>query len=341
MKNIITIGGGLAGIEASSALADLGYKVTIIEKEKQLGGKIKNWYHLFPDFTPADNVNQYLENKIKNENISIKTDSDIYKIEKNNEKWFVFTDNIRYFADAILFATGFDLFDASRKEEYGYNIYKNIVTSADLEEKFKNQITLKTSEGKTPEKIAIIHCVGSRDEKSNNHYCSKVCCVTGVKQAIELNKILPETQIYCFYMDLRMFDKHFEELYRSAQEKHNIQFVRGRVSEVAEGIDKNLILKSEDTLSGRPLKIQVDMIVLLAGMEVSQGTMKTGKLCNLEFEASGFLKTENEHNKTNFTSQKGIFATGTCTAPMSVKDTIANARSAAFEIHKFLSHNSF
>lgn len=339
MKNIITIGGGIAGIESSSVLADLGYNVTILEKEKQLGGKIRNWDHLFPDFTPASDMSKYLENKLINEKISVKTNSDIYKVEKQNGNWFVYTGNIRYSADAIIVATGFDLFDATRKEEYGYNIYKNIITSADLEANFRNSNELKTSEGKIPEKIAIIHCVGSRDEKSNNHYCSKVCCVTGVKQAIEINKKYPETQIFCFYMDLRMFDKHFEELYRTAQEKHNIQFIRGRVSEVAQNIEKNLVLKSEDTLSGRPLKLSVDMIVLLVGMEAGNGTKNIGELCGLNSEISGFLKTENEHNKANFTNKKGIFATGTCTAPMSVKDTIENARSAAFDVHNYLKNS--
>jgi len=77
----------------------------------------------------------------------------------------------------------------------------------------------------------LVHCVGSRDEKVGNHYCSKVCCVTGVKQAIELQEQYPGVEIYCFYMDLRMYGEGFEELYRKAQEKNNVQFIRGRVSE--------------------------------------------------------------------------------------------------------------
>jgi heterodisulfide reductase subunit A len=339
MKNIVTIGGGIAGIEASNVLANLGYNVTIIEKEKTTGGKLNQWHHLFPDLKPAKDIKDYTEKVLKNENISIKTGAEIDKIEKQNGTFYVYTGNIRYAADALVVSTGYDLFDAERKEEYGYKIYDNVITSADLEKMLIEKNSVTTVEGKAPERIALIHCVGSRDEKSSNHYCSKVCCVTGVKQAIEINKLMPKTQVYCFYMDLRMFDKHFEELYRTAQESHNIQFIRGRVSEVAETIDRKLLLKTEDTLSGRPLKLNVDMIVLLVGMEAGIGTEKIGKLLNLTFENSRFIKTENEHNQANLSSQKGVFLAGTCTSPMSIKETIQNARSAAYEVHKYLLDN--
>ncbi len=339
MKNIVTIGGGIAGIEASAVLAGLGYNVTIIEKEKNIGGKLNFWDHLFPDFKPAKEINAYTNKILKTDNISVKTNADIHKIEKQNGTWYIYTGNIRYSADALIVSTGYELFDAERKEEYGYKIYDNVLTSADIEKMLKDTGTVRTVSGQIPQRIGIIHCVGSRDEKSNNHYCSKVCCVTGVKQAIEINKILPQTQIYCFYMDLRMFDKHFEELYRTAQESHNIQFIRGRVSEVADTFDKRLLLKTEDTLSGRPLKLNVDMIILLIGMEAGAGTEKIGKMLNLEFEKSRFLKTGNEHNEINLSAQKGVFLAGTCTAPGSIKDTIENARSAAFEAHKYLINN--
>ena len=88
-------------------------------------------------------------------------------------------------AHAILLATGFDIFDASKKEEYGYGIYDNVITSVDLEQAF-NSGKVVTAQGKTPKRIGFIHCVGSRDEKAGNPHCSKVCCVTAVKQAIEV-----------------------------------------------------------------------------------------------------------------------------------------------------------
>jgi len=337
MKNIITIGGGIAGIETSSILSQMGYNVTIIEKEKQLGGKVLNWYHLFPDFTPSADITSYLNKKLVKNKITIEKETVINKVTKQNNQWQLVSDkNKTYLADAVVVASGYDLFNAVRKEEYGYHIYDNVITSADLEEKFNQNQQIKTTKGEIPKKIGIIHCVGSRDEKSGNNYCSKVCCITGAKQAIELSKFLPNSQIFCFYMDLRMYDKHFEELYRTAQEHHNIQFIRGRVSEIAENSENQLILKTEDTLSGRPLKMKIDMIVLLVGMEAGIGTSKIGQTCNLNFDESGFLKSKNIHTQQNYSSQDGIFLSGTCVAPMSVKETLDNARSAAVEVNNYL-----
>ena len=191
-------------------------------------------------------------------------------------------------------------------------------------------------EGNTPQRIALVHCVGSRDEKTGNHYCSKVCCVTGVKQAIELKKRYPGASVFCFYMDLRMYGKHYEELYRTAQEKYDIQFIRGRLSEASERMDKTLLIKAEDTLSGRPLKMNVDWLILLVGMEAGKGTRQAAGVCGLRSAESGFPETQDEHAHTNRSSREGIFLAGSCSSPMSLTDALLHARSAAWEVHRYL-----
>lgn len=335
MKNIVIIGGGIAGVETACILAETGNHVTIIEKDDKLGGKLNQWYCLFPDFKKSDQILDYIKNRIKNFDIEVKLKSTVEKVEPNGDGWYIYTGNVRYAADAVVLAVGYDLFDASRKEELGYKIYDNVYTQADIEAKFRSG-NLQTTYGKDPERIAIVHCVGSRDEKCHNMYCSKVCCVTGVKQAIELAKFLPKTEIFCFYMDLRMYDKHFEELYRSAQEHHNIQFIRGRVSEVSETPDNRLAIKTEDTLSGRPMKMKLDMVILLAGMEAKKNTRQVAKLFDVETEKSGFLRSKDFHIGAGILSRKGIFAAGTCISPMSIKETIENARSSAFQVNQYL-----
>ena len=336
MKNIIIIGGGIAGIEVASSLSELGYEVTLMEKNSELGGKLQDYYCLFPNFRPASDIKNYIFNKCSRNGFDIHTNTEIIDISRKNGKFLLHAkDEKTYRSDAVVITTGFDFFDASKKEEYGYNIYENVITSVDLEAKFKNGGGITTSGGKIPERIAFIHCVGSRDEKSGNHYCSKVCCITGVKQAIELSELLPDAEIYCFYMDLRMYDQGYEELYRSAQENYNIQFIRGRLSEASENLDESLLIKAEDTLSGRPLKMNVDLLVLLVGMEPGAGTINLAKSCNLAFDSSGFIKTKDAHTHRNLSSEKGIFLAGTCSCPMSVNDTLENARSAVIEIHNY------
>jgi len=341
MKHVVIIGGGIAGIETASALTDAGFWVTLIEKEASIGGKLNNWTYLFPDFTPAQDINQVLFSKFREKDFSFLPNTQVKIVERNNNKFNIeTTENQQLVADAIVLATGFELFDARRKEEYGYEIYDHVITSVDLERLFKPEGNLTVAFGKPPKRIAFVHCVGSRDEKSGNHYCSKLCCITGVKQAIELKKRLPEAEIFCFYIDLRMYDKHFEELYRKAQEEFDIQFIRGRLSEASENIDKSLLIKAEDTLSGRPLKMNVDLLVLLVGMEAGKGTTAAAKTCGIKCEESGFLKTYDSFLKSNYTEQEGIFLAGSCSAPMSVHDTVVHARSAAQEVTNWLKNSN-
>ncbi|MCQ2973644.1 MAG: FAD-dependent oxidoreductase [Bacteroidales bacterium] len=335
MKNIVVIGGGIAGVEVACMMAETGNRVTIIERDNKLGGKLNNWYCLFPDFKKSDEILNYIKNRISKFNIEVKLNSNVEKAERNGNTWLVHTENAICKADAVIIATGYQLFDATRKEELGYKIYDNVITQADMEQRFREGNFL-TSYGKKPERIAIVHCVGSRDEKCHNMYCSKVCCVTGVKQAIEINKFLPDAQIFCFYMDLRMYDKFFEELYRTAQEQHNIQFIRGRVSEVSETPDQHLSIKTEDTLSGRPMKMKLDMVILLAGMETKKNTKEIADKFGVDREISGFLKSKDFHIGAGILTQKGVFAAGTCIAPMSIKETIENARSTAFQVNEYL-----
>jgi len=337
MKHIVIIGGGIAGIETASALTDAGHWVTVIEKEAQIGGKLNNWSYLFPNFTPVEEITDALQEKCREKDFSILSNTEVKSVQRNHEKFNIRTsDSQQLEADAIVVATGYELFDARRKEEYGYKIYDHVITSADLEQLLKPDGDLTVAAGLNPKRIAFVHCVGSRDEKSGNHYCSKVCCITGVKQAIELKKRLPEAEIFCFYMDLRMYGKHFEELYREAQEKYDIQFIRGRLSEASEKIDKSLLIKAEDTLSGRPLKMNVDLLVLLVGMEAGKGTAIAAASCGIGCEESGFLQTNDAFLFSNFSSQEGIFLAGSCTAPMTVNDTILHARSAAQEVNNWL-----
>lgn len=337
MKHIVIIGGGIAGIETASALTEAGHWVTVIEKDTRIGGKLNNWSYLFPDFTPAEKVLGRLHEKTNEKDFTILANTEVIKVQRNNGCFDIeASGELQLKADAVVLATGFELFDARRKEEYGYKIYDHVITSADLEQLLLPDGDLTVAAGVNPKRIAFVHCVGSRDEKSGNHYCSKVCCITGVKQAIELKKRLPAAEIFCFYMDLRMYGKHFEELYREAQEKYDIQFIRGRLSEASEKIDKSLLIKAEDTLSGRPLKMNVDLLVLLIGMEAGKGTTKAAASCSVSCEVSGFLKTADSFLKSNYSDQDGIFLAGSCTAPMSVNDTILHARSAAMEVDNWL-----
>jgi len=335
-QKIVVIGGGIAGIEASSTLSKMHYDVTLIEKSDHIGGHVAQWDRLFPNQRKSDEVIEFIKANIPS-NLQIKLNTTVSNIAKKNTSFAVtLSDNETIETDAILITTGYDLFDARLKEEYGYGIYDNVITSAELEKLFRENKPILTKQGKEPQRIGFIHCVGSRDRKINNIYCSKVCCVTAVKQAIEIRQKLPYSEAYCFYMDLRMYGLSFEEIYNESQEKYGVTFIRGRLSEAAENKEGQIIVKVEDTLLGRPMKMTMDLLVLMIGMTPSEGTSKLIKMLNLETNSSHFIASKDEHTQSNITSQAGIFVAGAATSPKSIDDTLADARGAVVKILEFL-----
>lgn len=331
MKKIAVIGAGPAGIEAAAILAKNNMEVTLFEKSATPLCNILDKAFLFPDFSSATTLAETMSAKLLNDNIKVLFNKEIVDIKKEPAGCqLVDAAGEKYHADAVLVTTGYTLFDAKRKEEYGYGIYKGVVTSLDLETMIRqNQIV--NSIGEIPSRVVFLQCVGSRDEKSGNNYCSKVCCVTAVKQAIELRKHLPHAEIYIFYMDLRMWGQGFEELYREAQETYDIRFIRGRISEASSTFDGKVQIKSEDTLIGQPLKMSSDILVLMSGMEPSKGTRTLGQHCEIGGEY-GFIQSKGAHLNDNLTAIDSVYVAGSAKRPMSIRDVLTDAAAAAVQI---------
>ena len=331
-QNIVVIGGGPAGIEASRRLRDLGYTPILIEKEPFLGGHLARWDRLFPDGVEA---RTFLEPMLADlEGIKYFTDTEVSSINRLKDTWVVKLSNgLSAQVRAILLTTGFDLFKAEKKEEYGYGIYDRVITNADLEAWFKSGAAPQFDDVKT---IGFVHCVGSRDEKAGNRQCSKVCCVTAVKQACEIKERFPEANVYCFYMDLRMFGRKYEDLYLKAQKEHGIRFVRGRVSEVSEDLDGHLFVKAEDTLFGKPMKIKLDMLVLMAGMAPAAGTQALARMVNIQTGDDGFFLPKSLIVSPFTSSREGVFFAGSATGPKTIPETLSEASAAALSIDRYL-----
>lgn len=331
-QNVVVIGGGPAGIEASRRLRDLGYTPILIEKEPVLGGHLARWDRLFPDGVEA---RTFLEPMLADlDGIKYFTDTEVASINRLKDTWVVKLSNgLSAQVRAILLTTGFDVFRAEKKEEYGYGIYERVITNADLEAWFKSGAAPQFDNIKT---IGFVHCVGSRDEKAGNRQCSKVCCVTAVKQACEIKEKFPGANIYCFYMDLRMFGRRFEDLYLKAQKDFGIRFVRGRVSEVSEDIDGHLFVKAEDTLFGKPMKIKMDLLVLMAGMAPSAGTQQLARMVNIQTGDDGFFLPKSLIASPFTSSREGIFFAGAATGPKTIPETLSEAGAAALAVDRFL-----
>ena len=324
-KRIIVIGGGVAGMQTALRLAEQGVEPVIVEKEPELGGKLRGWHVLFPSFTPAEEVLTALRRRVNESGIEVLTSAEVTGVEPRSVQ---LADGRVLTCDSVVVSTGFTLFDASIKEEYGYGIYDNVITSADLERMF-NEGRVTKADGTAPRRIAFLHCVGSRDEKVCQQHCSKVCCVTGVKQAMEMKRLFPEADVFNFYMDIRMFGPGYEEMYREAQQRYNIHFVRGRISEASPTIDGRVQIKAEDTLTGRPLRMSVDMLILLVGMRSNDDLAALAASAGLERAQSGFMQPRDLFLDNIRSNVEGIFYAGTVSAPKSIGETLNEGIAAA------------
>lgn len=329
MKKVIVIGGGPAGMQAAATLLDLGFKPTIIEKSDRLGGKLNDWHQLFPSLEPARNVLGELRERVKGARVMNYT-----AVEAIGSDSVTLSDGSTMEADAVVVASGFDLFRAELKEELGYSIYDNVYTTVDIE-RMLNEGRVAMKDGRKPQKIAFLHCVGSRDEKVNQRHCSKVCCVTGVKQAMELKEMFPQSEVFNFYMDIRMFGPGYEEMYRRAQERFNIHFIRGRISEASETMDKRIQIKAEDTLIGRPMKMTVDMLVLIVGMSAGESNTRFAAREGVTLQPSGFIAPKDDFTNNICSWAPNIFYAGAVTAPKTIGESLNEGVAAAYRVAQF------
>lgn len=336
-QKVAIVGAGPAGLQAAATLVSLGVSIEIFERNGSPGGHLKQWHALFPNFENATHVLNPLLNGVKG--ITMHLGSKVSEISHNGNTWRLLSDDgLKYESDAVLLTTGFNLFDASRKEEYGYGVYPGVVTSAQLEEMFNGQRPWPFDKSLAAPKIGFVHCVGSRDVKCGNRFCSKVCCVTAVKQAIEIRKRFSESAVTCFYMDLRMYGLGFEELYHEAQVNHRVQFIRGRLSEASPAASGKIQVKAEDTLMGRPLKLTLDMLVLMVGMEPA--VKLTAQNNHLALGKPGFgdgFMADRELNTPDYLQvTPGLFVAGACKGPASLPDTIQDAKAVSVDVYNFL-----
>lgn len=329
-KKVIIIGGGVAGMQTAITLSKLGISPVIIEREETIGGKLNRWDRLFPTMTPASEVLGSLREQVDASGAEILTSREVKEIGQEGKN-VTLNDGTRLRSDAVVVTSGFDLFPAELKEEYGYKIYDNVYTTVDVERMFRNG-GIRTADGRIPKTIAFLHCVGSRDEKVNQRHCSRVCCITGVKQAIEMKQAIPDAEVYSFYMDMRMFGPGYEELYRQAQQEFNIHFIRGRISEASQTIDNRVQIKAEDTLIGLPLKMTVDMLVLIVGMKAGASNMALSRNRHVDLYPSGFVKPANQFTGNVASDCSRIYYAGAVTAPKNIGESINEGIAAAYKV---------
>ncbi|MBP2132436.1 heterodisulfide reductase subunit A [Methanomicrobium sp. W14] len=236
---------------------------------------------------------------------------------------------------SIVVATGFDIFDARKKNVYRYLKMPDVITSLEFERLIcasgPTEGTLKTiSGGKNPKSIVFIQCVGSRDMRLQKPYCSCVCCMYAIKNAILLKEKNKDIDISILYMDIRSYGKGYEEYYQRAKEL-GIKFIRGIPGEISETPDKRPEIVVENTETSEVLALKPDIVVLSVGMEPAKGSSDIAYALGIPKDDSGFFSQENMKGNPVGTVKPGIYIAGTAVSPKDIPDSVTQGEAAAMK----------
>jgi len=330
MDTVLVIGGGITGMQASLDLARLGCTVTLLERERELGGKLRRLHKLFPAGESAGELLDSIRARLKKERIAVLTGKEIARVTAQPSGYRVeLTGNGTVLeVPAVVVATGFDPFDPAVLEEYGYGRLRDVVTAFELEEMMKNDQVVRPSQGVAPHSISFVQCVGSRDRRTNR-YCSYFCCTYAIKEALALKKRDPEAEISILYMDIRT-PFLYEQLYTEARET-GIRFIRSRVSGITKP-DGCLNIDIENTLTGDSETLRSELVVLAIGGIPSAGTRELAAQFKLPLTDQGFFKVEEAPVAT---AAAGVFIAGAASGMKDIPLCLAEASASALHASAF------
>lgn len=417
----LVIGGGIAGEEASLSLANMGYKVLLVEKDYSIGGKMIHLSKVFPTLDCAACISTpKMSETDRHPNITVMTYCEVRDLARVNGH---FRGNVlkkpRYVkeddctgcqlceeacpvsvedqyqyglvgrkavyipfsvaspriavidiesctlcgacekvcpADAIDFmqkevylpievksviiATGYNLFDANAKKQYGYGRFRNVVHSMHMERQLVPtrpfNTVLRPGDGKMPDNIAYILCAGSRDHTMGNPLCSQVCCMYSIKQAQLIMGALPMADVTIYYMDIRAFGKGYQEFFDQTRGM-GVEFVKSRIARITEKEDGDLVLHYEDIENGgKPVTAEHDLVVLSVGLLPNTSFMEVFAGNRPQTNEFSYIQPEDELVSPSMTSMEGVFVAGTASGPMDIPDTILSAGDASAETANYL-----
>jgi len=419
-RKTLVVGGGVAGIQAALDLADQDYKVTLVEKEPSIGGKMAQIDKTFPTMdcsicilapkmseagrhpnitlltnSEVKEVSGYIGNfQVKvlkkarfvdekectacgdcadvcpvsspNEfDVGLATRKAIYtpfaqavpsayiinmddclgdvpiacgkcieKCEKNAINFDMPDELLDLDIGTIIVATGVDVYDPTEMTEYGYRRYENVITSLEFERLINaggpsGGHLIRPSDKKIPKTVGFIQCVGSRNEKKGNPYCSNVCCMNTIKDSLLIMEHWPDTKIKIFYLDIRAFGKGFEDLYKRSKNS-GVMYIRGLPSEIKEDpVTRNLVIISENTNTGKVEEHEVDMAVLSVGLIPAKDSDVIQRLFTLSKTSDGFFMESHPKLKPVDAPTQGVFFAGCAEGPKDIKDSVTQASAAA------------
>ncbi len=336
-RNVVVIGGGIAGITAALELAAMGIPSTIVERGERLGGQAGVFACMASErcnkcfACVVDNQTGEVRHKSA---ISIMTQSTVEKVSGDPGRFKVRVQSkgkqTRLDAAAILVATGVDFFDAGKKPEYGYGLFQNVITAQDLDEILRSKGgVFRPSDGQIPSKIAFFQCVGSRDETIGHLWCSKVCCAYALRFMKAIRYQYPEIQTSFFYIDIQPLGRSFETLLKECRQDEGMRLIRSLPSKVyGHRTSVDLRMRFIDPASGEIVEEGFDLIVLSIGMMPRQGAERIAELFHISKNEEGFYRSPPRDS--------GIFVSGACKGPRDIGSSMTDAKATAQEVVQYL-----
>ncbi|MBF0204330.1 MAG: CoB--CoM heterodisulfide reductase iron-sulfur subunit A family protein [Desulfamplus sp.] len=395
-RKVLVLGGGIAGLTAAWELSRQNISVELVEKSCFLGGHSIGFTCKATDKCQqcgACSVEEMLKNVVSEPLINVHLRTQIKELKKSDRfmvslvksevdlssgqviKGFSRYNNPLYVTasdkdnmgsdgeiavDALIVATGYSPFDPNRKSTYGYGIWKNVITGLDLENIIReNGALVRPSDGKKPEKVAFIQCVGSRDERLGNLWCSEVCCPYAMRMAGTVKHDNPNADITMFYIDIQNTGKEFPVFYEKI--KQNIRFIRTIPVDIYPLENDRLELRHMAEEEGSPSSEAFDLVVLSVGIMPGKDTGKISEITGIPVTQDGFLDNTVSCSSSQSVSSDqtgisggstqpcscgtstqsglsaaGCFVAGTAGGPASIAATMADAGKTAFEAMKYL-----
>lgn len=330
---VLVVGGGPTGLSAAAGVASAGKQVILVEKENVLGGApiLSGYAKLVPSGEWAkDAIGRMVKRVEDDPNVTIHKGTTVVKLDGEIGNFTATLANGQTVnAASIILATGFTHFDSINKPEWGFGTYEDVLTTTQMEQMVGTGKIVCPSDGRVPERVAILLCVGSRDRQIGREWCSKICCTVSTNLAMEIKELSPQTDVFIYYMDIRTFGLYEDKFYWKSQEEFKTKFVKARIAEVTASGDGRLLVKGEDTLVKRPIVIPMDIVVHAIGMDPNEGNPEIAKVFGVGLEKHGFLDRGEHYTNTGSSTRRGIYVGGAALGPEDIDSCISQGLSMA------------
>jgi len=324
----LIIGGGISGMTAGLCLAGQGFKVYLVEKEPELGGMLRHLHKLYPTMVDAsEGLNKIVEAVKQNKSIEVWTSTVIKQVKGFIGNFDVSVQReteepANFRVGTIIVATGADVFEPVGM--YGYEKYDNVIIQLQLEQ------LLKDGQLKKPERVVMIQCTGAREEKERT-YCSRICCMTALKNALLIKELHPETDIYILFRDLQTYGKEYEEWHRMAQDR-GVKFIKYALEkppEVVTGHNGRLTVDVYHALLGEQVQIESDLVVLSTPLVQHEDARELSQMLKVPLGPDGFFFEAHVKLRPIDFATDGIYVCGTAHSPKDTAESVSQALGVA------------